>query len=97
MSDIAGPSAIFSRAAVGEIGAGFSTNNRHEGNPMDGADQYLVEPGMWIRTEEGEKLFFRRYSSTGHWGFFSESNHHNAREHKLPLAGLRPWPKERRT
>ncbi|OHT21597.1 hypothetical protein [Edaphosphingomonas haloaromaticamans] len=89
MPDIAGLSAIFSRGAVGGVGAGFS-NTHYEGNPMDGA-------GMWIRTEEGEKLFFRRYSSTGHWGFFSDSNHHSAREHKLPLAGLRPWHKERQT
>jgi hypothetical protein len=54
-------------------------------------DQYPIVPGMWIRTEEGEKLFFRRYSSTNHWGFFSDSNHHAAAEHKLPLAGLKPW------
>jgi hypothetical protein len=33
---------------------------------MDTAEQYAIEPGMWIRTEEGEKLFFLRYSSTGH-------------------------------
>ncbi|EXS71093.1 hypothetical protein sphantq_00359 [Sphingobium sp. AntQ-1] len=64
---------------------------------MNSADQYPIKPGMWIRTEEDERLLFRRYSSTGHWGFFSESNHHTAREHKLPLAGLKPWDKERRT
>ena len=64
---------------------------------MNAADQYPIEPGMWIRTEEGEKLFFLRYSSTGHWGFFSDDRHHAAREHKLPLAGLKPWHKERRT
>jgi hypothetical protein len=51
---------------------------------------------MWIRTEENEKLLFLRYSSTGHWGFFSEDGHHTAREYKLPLAGLKPWYKERR-
>lgn len=64
---------------------------------MDAADQYPIEPGMWIRTEEDERLLFLRYSSTGHWGFFSESRHHTAREYKLPLAGLNPWHKERRT
>ena len=64
---------------------------------MNAADQYPIEPGMWIRTEEGEKLFFLRYSSTGHWGFFSDDRHHAAREYKLPLAGLKPWRKERRT
>ncbi|MGK2912463.1 hypothetical protein [Sphingobium sp. UBA5915] len=64
---------------------------------MNGADQYPIKPGMWIRTEEDEKLLFQRYSSTGHWGFFSESSYHIAREHKLPLAGLKPWDKERRT
>ena len=53
---------------------------------MNAADQYPIEPGMWIRTEEGEKLFFLRYSSTGHWGFFSDDRHHAAREYKLPLA-----------
>ena len=51
---------------------------------------------MWIRTEEGEKLFFLRYSLTGHWGFFSEDRHHATREHKLPRAGLQPWHQERR-
>ncbi|EQB04191.1 hypothetical protein V475_04115 [Sphingobium baderi LL03] len=50
---------------------------------------------MWIRTEENEKFFFLRYSSTGHWGFFSEERHHTVREYKLPLAGLKPWHKER--
>ena len=50
---------------------------------MNAADQYPVEPGMWIRTEENEKLLFLRYSSTGHWGFFSESRHHTAQEYKL--------------
>jgi hypothetical protein len=54
-------------------------------------DQFPIVPGIWIRTEEGEKLFFRRYSSTSHWGFFSDSNHHAAAEHKLPLAGLKRW------
>ena len=63
---------------------------------MNAADQYPITPGMWIRTEENEKLFFLRYSSTGHWGFFSEERHHTAREYKLPLAGLKPWHKERR-
>ena len=63
---------------------------------MDAAEQYPIEPGMWIRTEEGEKLFFLRYSLTGHWGFFSEDRHHATREHKLPLAGLQPWHQERR-
>ncbi len=63
---------------------------------MNAADRYPIEPGMWIRTEENEKLLFLRYSSTGHWGFFSESRHHAAREYKLPLAGLKPWHKERR-
>ena len=64
---------------------------------MSATDQYPIEPGMWIRTEEDEKLLFLRYSSTGHWGFFSESAHHKAREYKLPLAGLTPWHKEGRT
>jgi len=64
---------------------------------MNAADQYPVEPGMWIRTEENEKLLFLRYSSTGHWGFFSESRHHTAQEYKLPLAGLKPWHEEGRT
>ena len=64
---------------------------------MDVANQYSIKPGMWIRTEEGEKLFFLRYSSIGHWGFFSQSRHHTAREYKLPLAGLKPWHEERRT
>ena len=63
---------------------------------MNTADRYPIAPGMWIRTEENEKLLFLRYSSTGHWGFFSESRHHAAREYKLPLAGLKPWHKERR-
>ena len=63
---------------------------------MDAAAQYPIKPGMWIRTEENEKLLFLRYSSTGHWGFFSEDGHHTAREYKLPLAGLKPWYKERR-
>lgn len=64
---------------------------------MNSANQYPIRPGMWIKTEEGEKLLFRRYSSTGHWGFFSDSSHHTAREHKLPLAGLKPWDKGCRT
>jgi hypothetical protein len=64
---------------------------------MPSANQYPIQPGMWIRTEEGEKLLFRRYSSTGHWGFFSDSSHHTAREHKLPRAGLKPWDKGCRT
>ncbi len=64
---------------------------------MDAAAQYPIEPGMWIRSEEGEKLFFLRYSSTGDWGFFSEDRHHTAREYKLPLAGLKPWHEERRS
>ncbi|MDF0490406.1 hypothetical protein PX554_19950 [Sphingomonas sp. H39-1-10] len=63
---------------------------------MDSREKYPIEPGMWIRTEEGEKLFFRRYSSTGHWGFFADGNHHSAREHKLPLAGLKPWHRDAR-
>lgn len=53
--------------------------------------QYPITPGCWIRTEEGEKLFFRRYSSTRHWGFFADDSHHTTAEHKLPLAGLKPW------
>lgn len=50
-----------------------------------------IAPGMWIRTEEDEKLLFRRYSSTNAWGFFSESARMGSREFKLPLAGLKPW------
>ncbi|RIA46422.1 hypothetical protein DFR49_0963 [Hephaestia caeni] len=57
-------------------------------------NRYPIKPGTWIRTEEGERLYFRRYSSTGHWGFFAETNHRAAAEHKLPLAGLKPWHKE---
>jgi len=57
---------------------------------MNAADHYPIAPGMWIRTEEDEKLLFLRYSSTGHWGFFSESRHRTVREYKLPLAGLKP-------
>ncbi len=64
---------------------------------MNGSYRYPIGPGMWIRTEEGERLYFRRYSSTGHWGFFSESSHHTAAEYKLPLAGLKPWHKDPRT
>lgn len=63
---------------------------------MTVAARYPIEPGMWIRTEEGERLLFRRYSSTGHWGFFSEGSHRGDREYKLPLAGLKPWPKDTR-
>ena len=64
---------------------------------MKNANQYPIEPGIWIRTEEDEKLFFLRYSSTGHWGFFSKSNHRTAREYKLPLAGRKPSQEEYRT
>lgn len=53
--------------------------------------QYPIAPGMWIRTEDGEKLYFSRYSSTRHWGLFSESRHRLAAEYKLPLDGLTPW------
>lgn len=52
---------------------------------------YPVEPGMWIRTEDEEKLYFRRYSSTRHWGYFVADNHRTSAEYKLPLAGLKPW------
>ena len=64
---------------------------------MNSPDRYPIEPGMWIRTEANERLLFRRYSSTGHWGFFSEGSHRTDREYKLPLAGLKPWDKEPRT
>ncbi|MGE4410451.1 MAG: hypothetical protein AB7D33_07770 [Sphingobium sp.] len=47
---------------------------------MNAADQYPITPGMWIRTEENEKLLFLRYSSTGHWGFFSEDSYFERRK-----------------
>lgn len=50
-----------------------------------------IVPVMWIRTEENEKLLFRRYSTTHAWGFFSEHARQGGNEFKLPLAGLKPW------
>ncbi len=50
---------------------------------------YPVKPGDWILTEDGERLYFRAYSLTHHWGFFRAQPHQPNPEYKLPLAGLR--------
>lgn len=48
-------------------------------------------PGMILMDQEGERVMFRRYSSTTAWGFFLYAD---GAEAKLPIAGLRLILKE---
>ena len=60
-----------------------------------------VRPGDWVITEDGESLFFDRYSVTKDWGYFYDEDHRSVgwpdqktkTDHlafKLPLMGSKP-------
>lgn len=48
-----------------------------------------LKAGDWVRDEEGENLFFIRYTATGWSGEFRCT--YNGPIYTLPLAGLRPF------
>jgi hypothetical protein len=50
-----------------------------------------IKPGMWIKTQEDECLYFHRYYQNNSGSRFGHFREESGREYKLCLDGLVPW------
>lgn len=51
-------------------------------------------PGDWVKTQDGEILYFRSFSCTESWGVFVDTPDSRGLEFRLPLIGLKKAPEE---